>query len=65
MLHVKLERCKVKGCGEPVMVTRNPNGTTKIRYCGEHLPNSQVPNVQSRKTADIAGLLSLDVYATR
>lgn len=35
--HMALEHCKVKGCKEPVLVTKNPNGTTKHRMCEQHI----------------------------
>lgn len=49
--HVALEHCKVKGCKERVLVTKNPNGTTKHRMCAKHIGG------RGRKPANIKELL--------
>lgn len=36
LTHIRLERCKVAGCKNPVVTTKNPDGLTKIRACIEH-----------------------------
>ena len=37
LTHIRLERCKVAGCKNPVVATLNPDGTTKIRACIDHV----------------------------
>lgn len=37
LTHKALERCKVAGCQNEVLVTLNPDGVTKIRYCADHV----------------------------
>lgn len=37
LTHVKCERCYVKGCEAPVVLVRNPNGTTQKRACLTHV----------------------------
>lgn len=40
LTHMKLERCKIAGCKNPVAVTRNPDGVTRVRTCIEHVAQS-------------------------
>jgi hypothetical protein len=49
--HMVLEHCKVKGCSEPVLVTKNHTGVTKERICAKHLGG------RGRKPANISKLL--------
>lgn len=41
LTHMRLERCKVAGCENPVTVTRNPDGVTKVRTCIEHVAQKE------------------------
>jgi hypothetical protein len=36
-LHLKLEKCSVSGCLDPVFATRTISGTQKVRMCVTHL----------------------------
>ena len=46
-LHVAQERCLHAGCENPVLVTRNPDGVTRIRTCAEHV--NQTTPIKPRK----------------
>ena len=39
--HVTLEHCKVKGCKERVLITKNHTGVSKERICATHLKHKQ------------------------
>ena len=50
---IACECCKVRGCTEPVLITRNPDGLTRDRACATHAVE------QHRGTADIGALLAM------
>lgn len=52
ILSVVLERCHVKGCDNPVIVTRNPTAITKQRACIDHVRGKE------SKTLDVTKLLT-------
>lgn len=53
--HVALERCKIAGCNERVLVTKNRTGVDKVRLCATHVAGG---DVQERKTVNVRELLA-------